>query len=821
MPHLAHRATDTLAAMTLQEKALIVEGRDSWFTHPIPRLGIPSITVTDGPHGVRLVSDIGGGFDVLRNARSTAFPTSVTVASSWDPELARRMGVAIAHECIAAGVQVLLGPGINLQRSPRCGRNFEYFSEDPLLTAAFGTAFISGVQSQGVGTSLKHFAANSNEEFRYVGDSLVDERALRELYLRAFERIVKDAAPTTVMCAYNRVNGIFASEHRELLTGILREEWGFDGLVMTDWGATADRVAGIAAGCDLDMPGGVEHNRASIIAAVESGRLPVAELDLAVRRVLELIERTADPAPVNEIDEPSHAELSAHIAAESAVLLRNDGILPLPLPERTDPAAPQLLVVGDLFDRMRFQGAGSSLITPTSLVTPRDAFEARGVRVKFERGYDAMAEAAGAGLAAAAVAAVTPGEPVLFFGGLTDFDESEGFDREHLRLADAQIALLRSLIDAGGRVVLVLFAGAPVQVPFADELAAVLDMLLPGQHGGDATAALLFGESAPSGRLTQTWWRTVEASSAAADFNRGIQARYVESVYVGYRFVDSERPGSVASVQYPFGFGLSTTVFEYRDVQLRVEAGTVHVEVTVHNVGERDGAEVVQVYASRRPGAVFMPEQELRAFSKVRVAAGGSERVAMEFPIADLAYWDVADHDWRLENGEVEVRVGASSADIRCRASFAVDSGAPSRSPYPSDVDRDYAAPPTGVPESFPALLGRPVVPEIAPRRLALESRFIDARRSVLGRIIDGAIVGRMRREYRQALAMPESIERSARVTNAHFLVRMMPYTSPRSLAQSSNGEFPYSLAVGLDLIASGHPVRGILTIMGRRPPSA
>lgn len=834
MPHLASSVAETVAAMTPAEKALLVEGRDSWFTHPIPRLGIPSITITDGPHGVRLISDIGGGFDIAANARSTAFPTSATVASSWDPELARRMGEAIGRESLAAGVQVLLGPGVNLQRSPRCGRNFEYFSEDPLLTGDLGAAFVRGVQSQGVGTSVKHFAANSNEEFRFVGDSLVDERALRELYLRAFERIVKSTAPTTVMCAYNRVNGRFASEHRELLTDILREEWGFDGLVMTDWGATDDRVAGIEAGCDLDMPGGVEHNRASIIAALESGRLPMPTLDLAVTRVLELIERTAAPRVVPVVDEAAHAALAARIAVESAVLLANDGILPLPIERWTTRAVsapsadadadadaeadePSLLVIGDLFERMRFQGAGSSLITPTSVVGPREAFDARGIRYRYRPGYDSRPGAADASLAVAAVAAVVPGEPVLLFAGLTDLEESEGFDRPDLRIADEQVALLRSLLDAGARVVLVLFAGAPVEVPYLDELAAVLDLVLPGQHGGEAAAALLFGEAVPAGRLAQTWWRTADDSSAAADYNRGIQARYTESIYVGYRFVDTRDAASVAAVQFPFGHGLSTTRFEHRELRVRVEEGRVLVGVTVDNVGEREGVEVVQCYSGRNHGAVFKAEQELRAYAKVRIPAGGSERVELAFDLHDLAYWDVLDHDWRLENGDYEVRIGASSADLRLRAPLVVDTGVPSRSPYPPAVDGDYARPPRGIPDSFPALLGRPVLPEVAPRRLAMQSRFIDARRSLLGRIVDDLIVGRMRRDYREALAMPPSIERDARVKNANFLVRMMPFTSPRSLAQSSGGEFPYRVALGLTELARGRLIRGVAIMTGRR----
>jgi len=800
---------ETVAALTLEEKALLVEGRDSWYTHPIDRLGIPSITLTDGPHGVRLVSDTGGGFDILNNARSTAFPTSATVACSWDPEHSRRIGRALGHESRDAGVHVLLGPGVNLVRSPLCGRNFEYFSEDPLVSGAFGQAFVEGVESQGVGTSLKHYAANSNEEFRFVGDSLVDERAMRELYLRAFERVVRRARPATVMCAYNRVNGVFASEHRELLTGILRDEWGFDGLVMTDWGAAADRVAGVAAGCDLDMPGGIDHNREAIVAAVGSGALAEADLDLAVARVLALVARTTAvgeaPAPH---DPEAHARLAAEIATDSAVLLRNTGVLPL----SAGPDAPPLLVVGDLFDRMRFQGAGSSLITPTSVVSPKDAFDARGIDYRFERGYRSMDAHADGALSSAAIAAAGPETTVLFFGGLTDLEESEGFDRRTLHLGEPQVALLRGLLDTGARVVVVLFAGAPVELPFHDELAAVLDMVLPGQHGGEATAALLFGEAEPAGRLATSWPLAIEDSSAWADYDRGIQARYLESIYVGYRWYDA----AGTALRYPFGHGLSYTSFVWRDLAVSVADGRVRVTATVHNTGDRAGAEVVQCYVANNAGAVFKPEQELRAFAKVRVPAGGSAPVELDFDLADLAYWDVADHAWRLENGEYEVRLSASAQDVRLRAPLSVTTGVPSRSPYPEAVDREYARPPAGVPASFPLLLGRAVPEERAPRRLAMESRFVDARRSVLGRIVGGALDRRMRTDYRAALAMPDSIERDARVKNAHFLVRMMPFTSPRSLAMSSAGEFPYRVALGLDRIAAGHPIRGLRILLGR-----
>ncbi|BDZ65419.1 beta-glucosidase family protein [Agromyces mangrovi Wang et al. 2018] len=802
---------DLVAQLTLEEKALLLEGVDSWRTNAIPRLGIPSLFLTDGPHGVRMVRDDGGAFGVGDNRPSTSFPTSATVAHSWDPDLARRMGAAIARESRDFGVHVLLAPGVNIMRNPLCGRNFEYYSEDPLVSGAFGTAFVQGVQGQGVATSVKHFAANSNEDYRFVGDSLVDERALREIYLRAFERIVRDARPATVMCAYNRLNGTFCSDHRELLTGILRNEWEFDGVVMTDWGAMHDRVASLEAGCELDMPGEVAHNRAAIIDAVRDGRLAPEVLDEAVRRMLRLIERaTPDAAsPAEPHDPVAHAALAREIAIDSGVLLANDGTLPL------DAGAPagSLVVVGELFEKMRFQGAGSSLILPPEVVTPKDAFDARGVDYAYARGYRTLTAERDPALAREAVDAARVAETVLFFGGLDDFEESEGFDRTHLRLGEPQVALLRELLDTGARVVLVLFAGAPVEVPFAEELAAVLDLALPGMHGGEAAAALLFGEANPSGKLTETWTRTATDASSGADYDRGVIARYAESIYVGYRYHDA----AGTPLAYPFGHGLSYTGFAYRDLDVRVVGDRVEVGATIANTGGRAGAEVVQLYVGNNDGAVFKAEQELRAFAKVPVAAGAEERVTLSFELGDLAYWDVAAHDWVLEDGEYEIRVSASAADIRLRAPLTVDRGHTSRSPYPAAVDADYATPPVGIPASFPTLLGREVPEEDRSGRLTFETRLGDAGRSFIGRAVLGAVLGCVRKEFRAAQAMPDSAERDAKLKSTHFVVRMMPSMSLRSLAMSSGGAMPYGLAAGLAEIAEGHPLRGIRRIFGRR----
>lgn len=796
-----------ISQLTLEEKARLLEGADSWTTPAVERLGIPSLYLTDGPHGVRKVRASEGAFGVGDNLPSTAFPTSVAVASTWSPRRAEEIGAAIGRESRRLGVDVLLAPGVNIKRNPLCGRGFEYFSEDPLVSGAFGSAFVRGVEAQGVATSVKHFAANSNEEYRFVGDSVVDERALREIYLRQFERIVRDAGPSTVMCAYNAVNGTFSSDNRELLTGILREEWGFDGVVVTDWGATHDRLAALAAGCELDMPGDNPYNRGRIVAAVREGRLAIEVLDEAVRRMLRLVDRCASARemPVPAPDADGHAELARDVAVEGAVLLANDGTLPLP-------ADGAFVIVGELFERMRFQGSGSSLINPTRLVSPRDAFEARGIRYRYARGYRAMDPARDASLEAEALAGLGASDTVLFFGGLTDLEESEGFDRPTMRLGENQTALLEAVLATGARVVLVLFAGAPVELPFESRLSAVLDLHLPGMLGGEATARLLFGEADPSGKLTETWPLTAADASSAADFDRGRIARYYESIYVGYRHYDT----AGTPVRYPFGHGLSYTAFAYRDLRTTVADGQVAVEAVIDNVGARDGAEVVQLYVRNNAGAVFKARHELRAFARVRVVAGGSARVELRFALEDLAYWDVAEHRWILENGDYEILLGASSRDIRLRAPLPVGSGRDSRSPYPAAVDADYAAPPLAIPPSFPQLLGREVHDPAPSRRLALETRLIDARRSLLGGIMYRAVLSRVQKVYRAAQRLPDGAERDAQVKNAHFLVRMMPFQSLRSMAMSSSGELPYPLAAGLADLAAGRLIRGLRRILER-----
>ena len=571
-----------LSQMTAEEKAALVSGTDYMYTNPIPRLGIPSLSMADGPHGLRKQKST-SSLGVNEAEPATSFPTAVATASSWNPDNTRRMGEAIAEECRYYGVHTLLGPGVNIKRNPLCGRNFEYFSEDPYLAGMMGAAEVEGVQSKGVGVSVKHFALNNSENYRFMGNSVASEKAIREIYLKPFEIIVKRAKPATLMCAYNQINGTFCSENPWLLTEVLREEWGFDGVVMTDWGAVHDCVAGVKAGLDLEMPGDAPICRKWILEALRSGELPMKDLDKACRNILRWIDKYVKPADKTEPDWQAHHALAAEIAADSAVLLKNDGVLPLTGKEK-------LHVEGKLFSQMRYQGAGSSMINPTSVTSPKNAFDAKGIR------YDYSLDDC---------------DTILVFAGLTDEYESEGVDREDMRLPEDQLALIGRMCDAGKKVVVVLFSGSPVELPFDERVSAILYMALPGQNGGTAVAQLLTGEKNPCGKLAETWPIRYEDVPCHETYGKGINEVYREGADVGYRYYNKHR----IPVRYPFGHGLSYTRFTQTEW---VKDGDDYI-TTVENVGECFGAEVVQLYL----------DGVLCGFEKVYLAPGESREVRL------------------------------------------------------------------------------------------------------------------------------------------------------------------------------------------------
>ena len=601
---------EILRRLTTEEKAALVAGTDFMFTNPVPRLHIPSLRMSDGPHGLRVQTE-GGDNGVTASEPATSFPTAATVASSWEPENSRLIGAAIGKEAHKYGIHVVLGPGANIKRNPLAGRNFEYFSEDPYLAGKMAAAEVKGIQNEGVGVSVKHFALNNAENFRFMGNSVADERAIREIYLKVFETIVKEAHPATMMCAYNKINGEYCCENKWLLTDVLRKEWGFDGLVMTDWGAMHDRVKSLKAGLDLEMPGDTAICRKWILDGVKDGSLAMEVLDEAVKNVLILVETYARSHP-DDCDFEANDRLACEIAEDSAVLLKNDGVLPLDEKEK-------LFVCGDLFEKMRYQGAGSSMINPTKLTTPKDAFDAMGVRYTYARGYAENSTSTNGALLREALEGAKKFQKVLVFAGLTDYVESEGCDREDMRLPENQLALIDALINAGKQVIVVLFGGSPVELPFAERVSAILNLYLPGQSGGRACASLLFGKANPCGRLAETWPLRYEDVPFGKTFGKSENEVYKESFFVGYRYYTTAKK----QVRYPFGYGLSYTSFAWSDMQLSEEGDRFMISCRVKNTGTRDGAEVVQLYVSAPESNVYKPLRELRAFQKVRLAAGG------------------------------------------------------------------------------------------------------------------------------------------------------------------------------------------------------
>lgn len=659
--------------LTLEEKAALTSGADFWTTKAIDRVSLPSIMMTDGPHGLRKQA---GGTDHLGLASSvpaTCFPPAVGIGSSFDPELLARVGAAIGVEAAIEDVAVVLGPGINIKRSPLCGRNFEYFAEDPLVSGVLGAAAVRGVQSQGVGTSLKHFAANNQEFDRMRASSDVDPRPLREIYLRGFERVVTDAQPWTVMCSYNRINGVYASEDPWLLTQVLRDEWGFDGLVVSDWGAVNDRVAGVAAGLDLEMPSSGGRTDAQLVAAVQAGDLAESVLDVAATRAIDLVRKAGERAAVTgPLDVDAHHALAREAAGRSIVLLKNDdAILPL------DPAQ-RVAVIGAFATEPRFQGAGSSLINPTRVDAALDEIVGvAGDSVTYAAGFAVQGGAVAASgrsdddLRAEAVAAAAAADVAVVFLGLPAAEESEGFDREHIDLPAVQLAVLDAVIEANPRTVVVLSNGGVVALPFADRVPAIVETWLLGQGGGGAVADVLYGAVNPSGKLTETVPLRLEDNPSFGNFPGEFgHVRYGEGILVGYRWYDAKG----LDVAFPFGHGLSYTTFSYGDAAATVGQGDdVVVTVDVTNTGERDGREVVQVYAAPMRSAVQRAPRELKAFSSVALSAGETRTVELVIRREDLAYWDVRVDRWIVESGEYAVEVAASSRDIRSTAVVAVE----------------------------------------------------------------------------------------------------------------------------------------------------
>jgi beta-glucosidase len=706
-----------VSRITLEEKASLCSGQDIWYLKGIERLGIPSIMMTDGPNGLRKQSEDAKHIELTESVPATCFPTPSALAATWNRELVYEVGVALGEECRQEKVGVILGPGVNIKRSPLCGRNFEYFSEDPYLSGEMAKSHIKGVQSQGIGTSLKHYAVNNQEYRRMTINAIVDERALREIYLTGYEIAVKEAQPWTVMCAYNKINGIYASDHQQLMRTILKEEWGHDGIVVTDWGAMNDRPVALDAGTDLEMPGVANGNDERIVAAVQAGILGEAVLDEAVERILTMILKV-DAALAEDFsyDVAAHHILARKVAGEGAVLLKNDGSI-LPLKENK-----KVAILGRFAKEPRYQGAGSSWMNPTQLDNLYDEIVkiVGAENVMYAPGYSEKGDQPDEVLITEAIDVANEAETIIVCAGLTDFYETEGLDRDHLKMPPGHDALIGKIAAAHENVVVVLSNGSPVEMPWRDVVPAILEGYLGGQAGAGGVADILFGKVNPSGKLAETFPLKLEDNPSYHYFPGGpVTVEYRESIYVGYRYYDTVGQ----DVLFPFGHGLSYTTFEYADLKVSADQfeaqDKISVTFKVRNTGIMAGQEVVQVYVRDIESSAFRPEKELKGFAKVALEPGEEKAISTELDQRAFAYYNPDLGDWHVEAGDFEIVVGASAQDIRLTKMVTVTAEQSAPQVDRAALDAYYNFP-KGMPVSqgdFEALMGRPLPSNIRPKK--------------------------------------------------------------------------------------------------------
>ncbi len=649
-----------ISELSLEEKASLCSGEDFWHTKTVQRLGIPSVMVSDGPHGLRKQApDSGDKFN--QSIKAVCFPAACALACSFDRDLLFRLGQALGNECQAENVSIILGPGTNIKRSPLCGRNFEYFSEDPFLASNIAASHIKGVQSQGVGTSLKHFFANNQETRRMSISEEIDERTIHEIYLSAFETAVKDAKPETLMCSYNKVNGVYSSENKWLLTDILREKWGFEGFVMSDWGAVCNRAAGVEAGLDLEMPGSGGVNDEEIVKAVKNGTLDESAVDKCCENILRAVDKLVSAHREDAVwDKNADHELAAEIAAQCMILLKNeDNILPLDKNKK-------IAFIGKFAESPRFQGGGSSHINTDNISCALAESAAYSNNISYAQGYVTDKDIIDEQLINEAVELAENNDIAVIFAGLTDLFESEGFDRSHMSMPQCQNELIRRVAEVQPNTIVILHNGAPVEMPWINSVKGLLETYLGGEGTGKAVCDIIFGKVNPSGKLAETFPLKLSHNPSYLSFpGEGDLTRYSEGIFVGYRYYDYKD----MDVLFPFGFGLSYTDFEYSDLKLSSNNissnDQLTVTVTVKNTGNTAGSEVVQLYVSDKESSVIRPVKELKGFEKIFLEPGQSGTVSFTLNRRSFAFYSTLTHDWFVESGDFEILIGSSSRDIR------------------------------------------------------------------------------------------------------------------------------------------------------------
>lgn len=774
---------DTLSKLSLEEKIALTSGADYWNTKEMGDYGIPSIKMSDGPHGLRCQTKDADIFGINESLPSTCFPTAVTAGATWDKELYRKEGEAIAKEAKEKGVSIILGPGCNIKRNPLGGRSFEYISEDPYLSGKMAAAFIGGVESTGVSACLKHFAVNNQEYKRLNGDSQLDERTLREIYLTPFEIAVKEAKPGTVMCAYNKINGIHASDHKKLLSDILRDEWGFDGTVITDWGAMNDRIEAFRAGCDLNMPGGTAYMEKATADAVRRGELDEKYIDESASRILRLVER-CDKLFGEPVDFDAHHALAEKIAEEGAVLLKNE--------DKILPAVEQdIVLIGYMAKDMRFQGGGSSHINPTKIVSISDAMP--GVPCYPVGNY--LGEVSDDELDEARKAASSRRVAVVV-AGLPENYECEAFDREHLRMPDGHLKLIDAVSEANPNCVVLLLGGGVMEIPWIDKVRAVLYMGLSGQAGGSAAAGLLLGKISPSGKLTESWPISYGDVISNDTFGKK-NVEYREGVYVGYRYYDKAN----ISVRFPFGFGLSYSEFEYSDLDINGR----NVNFKLSNSGNYRATEVVQLYVRPKNADGYRPLRELRGFERIELDAG--ESVTVEMKLDDRAF-SVWSDGWKISRGAYTVEVASSSRDIRLSGDIEVEGDEfTTQEPLASTWYATLSGKPTR--EEWEKLVGSPVPEEKAPQKgeFTMDNTCLEMK--------DKSLIMKIQYKITERI-IAKSFGGKRDLTNpAYRMMLTSAVDGPmRTIVQSGGGMVSESVAKGLLDMANGRYLRGIISML-------
>ncbi len=781
---------EIIAKLNLEQKCALLSGAGTFTTRGCPKAGVPSITLSDGPNGVRKQAGAADHLGLNPSVPATCFPTAATVACSWDPALGEKIGRAMGEEAAAQEVAVLLGPGLNTKRSPLCGRNFEYFSEDPYLSGKMAAAYVRGIQSEGIAACPKHFAVNSQELRRMASDSVLDERTLRELYLTGFEIVVKEAAPKTIMSSYNLVNGTYANENAHLLQDILRRDWGFSGAVVTDWGGSNDHALGVKNGSTLEMPAPGGDAVRELLAAVQSGKITEADVDARLDELLTLVLDTSAAVQKHSrsFDADAHHALARRAAAESAVLLKNDGgILPLA-------AGARVAVIGDFAETPRYQGAGSSAVNSIKVDTLLDCLAQSGLQCAgFAAGFDRQGRP-DAAKKAQAVALAQKADTVLLCLGLDEIKESEGLDRVDMKLADNQIELLQAVEQANPNTVVVLNAGASLETPWLAHCRALVYGALGGQAGAGAMVDVLTGKVNPSGKLAETWANAYEETPARDNFaGAGRTVQYREGLYVGYRYYQT----AGVPVAFPFGYGLSYTSFAYSDLKVTADS----VTLTVTNTGARDGAEIVQVYIAKPGAEIFRPAQELKAFARVPLAAGESRTVTLPLDDKAFRYWNTRTDGWEIEGGRYEVRVGASSADIRLTANVDIR-GTNAPDPYAGKALPHYKSGSVqNVPDAeWEALLGHPIPRDKVKIDRNMTLGELNHSRSPLGWLIWAVLTALLNASFKKG--KPD-------------LNVLFQYNMPlRALAKMTSGAISMGMVDGIVLEAKGFWVIGLVRVI-------